>query len=771
MGALHLTPSPSWIPLPGVKVTCIGGGPAGLSFAILAKKRGLAREVVVLERNRPDDTFGFGVVFSDATLENLADADRPVYDAIRAQLAHWDDIHTFIGGRVVVSRGHGFSGLSRQRLLNILQDRARELGVTLRFEDEVVDPAPILAESDLVIAADGVNSAVRTRYAPHFGPRIDMRPNRFVWLGTTFPFDAFTFYFERNEHGLFRVHAYRYEPDRSTFIVECREDTWRRAGLDQASEDETIAYCERLFAERLAGHRLLKNRSIWRSFPTVHNTRWSWENLVLLGDAAHTAHFSIGSGTKLALEDSITLADSLGAHTNVKDALAAYEAERRPKVEALQRSAQVSLEWFENTERYMDLEPLQFTFSLLTRSLRVTHENLKVRDPEMVREVDAWVRDKAEAQAGVRITAGDTSVPPPPMFTPFRLRNLLLPNRVVVSPMCQYSADEGEPSDWHLVHLGSRAVGGAGLVMSEMTDVSAEGRITPGCAGMYRPEHVPAWRRVVEFVHRHSDAKIGMQLAHAGRKGATKRAWEGIDQPLEAGGWPLIAASAIPYLPHSAVPRAMDRADMDAVKADFVRAARMADEAGFDLLELHCAHGYLLASFISPLTNRRDDAYGGSIENRMRFPLEVFDAVRAAWPEEKPISVRISATDWAEGGISREDVVALAVMLREHGVDIIDVSAGQTDPSGKPVHGRLFQTPFSELVRLEAKVPTITVGNIQSWSDVNSIIAAGRADLCALARAHLYDPYWTRHAATEQGHVLVWPPQYATVRRYQPRTK
>lgn len=751
----------------------MGGGPAGLYFALLAKQRDPRREVVVVERNRADDTFGFGVVFSDATLDGLADADRPSYDAIRSNLAHWNELHAHAFGRVLVSTGHGFSGLSRRKLLAILQDRARELGVVLRFEEEVTDADEALAGSDLVVAADGVNSRIRERFADRFGPRIDVRPNRFVWLGTTFPFDAFTFYFEENRHGLFRVHAYRYEPDRSTFIVECREETFRRAGLDRASEDETIAYFEELFEGKLRGHRLLKNRSVWRSFPTVHNERWSAGNVVLLGDAAHTAHFSIGSGTKLALEDAIALAESLGKAPRVPEALAAYEAERKPKVLAFQRAAQVSLLWFENTERYMALDPVEFMFSLLTRSLRVTHEGLKARDPAFVREVDAHVARKAEEQSGARVASvsGRDGAPPPPMFTPFRLRSLVLDNRVVVSPMCQYSAEDGRIDDWHLVHLGSRALGGAGLVITEMTDVSAEGRITPGCAGLYRPDHAEGWRRVVDFVHARSRARIGVQLAHAGRKGATKRLWEGMDAPLERGAWPLLSASAIPYRPESQVPKAMDRGDMDQVTSDFVQAARRADEAGFDLIELHCAHGYLLASFISPLTNRRDDAYGGPIENRMRYPLEVFDAVRAAWPAEKPMSVRISATDWAPGGLTTDDLVALATMLREHGADIIHVSAGQTDPSGRPEYGRLFQTPLSELVRLSAKVPTIAVGNIQSYADVNSIIAAGRADLCALARAHLYDPYWTRHAAAEQGFDLEWPPQYGSVAGYTLRMR
>jgi anthraniloyl-CoA monooxygenase len=753
-----------------VKITCIGGGPAGLYLAILAKRQDPKNEVLVLERNRADDTFGFGVVFSDATLDNLADADRPTYDAIQESLSHWDELHTHFGGRVLVSTGHGFSGLSRQKLLAILQRRARELGAELRFETEIKDPGALLSGSDLVVAADGVNSQIRERFADRFQPRVDHRSNRFVWLGTTFPFDAFTFYFEENRHGLFRVHAYRYEPERSTFIVEAREETWRRAGLDRASEDETLAYCEELFAKQLKGHRLLKNRSVWRSFPTVHNERWSFDNVVLLGDAAHTAHFSIGSGTKLALEDAIALASSLGRRRGVPEALAAYEAERRPKVLALQRAAQVSLSWFENTERYMGLEPVQFAFSLLTRSLRVTHEGMKLRDFAFLREVDALVAKRAEEQTGARVVAAG-SPPPPPMFTPYRLRSLLLENRVVVSPMCQYSADDGLINDWHLVHLGSRAMGGAGLVITEMTDVSAEGRITPGCAGLYRPEHAQAWRRVVDFAHAHSRAKMAIQLAHAGRKGATRRAWEGIDEPLDAGAWPLLSASAIPYLPHSQVPRAMDRGDMAEVTSDFVRAARMADEAGFDMLELHFAHGYLLSTFISPLTNKRTDEYGGTIEGRMRYPLEVLDAVRAAWPSQKPMSVRISATDWAPGGLTVEDLVALSVMLREHGVDIIDVSAGQTDPSAKPEHGRLFQTPLSELVRLEAKVPTMTVGNIQSYADVNSIIAAGRADLCALARAHLFDPYWTRHAAAEQGFAMDWAPPYKAVERYSLRMR
>ena len=751
-----------------MKIVSVGGGPAGLYFAILMKKADPAHEITVLERNRPDDTFGFGVVFSDATLDNFREADPETHAAITQAFAHWDDIDIHYQDQVLTSTGHGFSGMSRQALLDILQARAKDLGVVLQFSSEVTDPAA-WAGADLVLAADGVNSALRLRYAAHFQPAIDWRRNRFVWLGTTFPFPAFTFMFKESEHGLWRVHAYRYDARSSTFILEATEATWRRAGLDEASEDETVAFVARLFARELDGHPVLKNRSLWRSFPTVRNGRWHHDNIVLVGDAAHTAHFSIGSGTKLAMEDAIALCRALGEHRDVTPALAAYEAERRPQVETLQRAAQTSLEWFEHTERYHGrLEPAQFAFSLLTRSLRVTHENLKARDAKFVATVDGWLADKASRQSGVAVPAAP---PPPPMFTPFRLRELVLSNRVVVSPMCQYSAEDGTPGDWHLVHLGSRAVGGAGLVMTEMTDVSREGRISPGCTGMYKPEHVTVWKRIVDFVHATSAAKIGLQLAHAGRKGSTRRLWEGIDEPLPEGNWPLISASPLPYFSHSQTPREMDRRDMDGVRDAFARAAGMAVRAGFDLIELHFAHGYLLASFISPLTNQRKDAYGGSLANRLRFPLEVFDAVRAVWPASKPMSVRISATDWKESGLEPAEAVQLARELKAHGCDIVDVSAGNTVADQEPAHGRLFQTPFSDRIRLEADIPTMTVGAVASYADVNSIIAAGRADLCVLARAHLYDPYWTRHAAQEQGIELPWPPQYVSVKTFTPRDR
>jgi len=749
-------------------IVSVGGGPAGLYFSILMKRRDPRHRIRVIERNGADDTFGWGVVFSDETLGNLATADPETYRAITASFAHWDAIDIHYQGEVLVSRGHGFSGLARRRLLNILQARAAALGVELEYHREVAS-AGEFSGADLVLAADGANSVLRQAHAAEFGPALDWRSNKFIWLGTTRLFDAFTFYFKMDINGLWRVHAYRFDAEHSTFIVETNEPTWKRAGLDRADEDASVRYLQALFAEELQGHPLLKNKAIWRSFATVRNRRWSHGNLVLLGDAAHTAHFSVGSGTKLAMEDSIALADALSANSDVPTALAAYEAERRPQVESLQRAAQTSLEWFESTERYHGkIEPIEFAASLLTRSLRITHENLRVRDPEFVQRIDRWFARKAANQSGVNVPA---EPPPPPMFTPFRLRDLVLENRVVVSPMCQYSAEDGLIGDWHLVHLGSRAVGGAGLVIAEMTDVSRDGRISPGCAGLYKPEHAAAWRRVVEFVHRNSRAKIGIQLAHAGRKGSTRKLWEGMDEPLASSNWPLISASPIPYLPQSQVPKPMDRRDMETVRDDFARAAGLADQAGFDLIELHFAHGYLLASFLSPLTNARSDEYGGILENRLRFPLEVFDAVRAVWPQHKPMSVRISGTDWMPGGFDGEDAVGVARALKVRGCDIVDVSAGQTVPDQQPRYGRLFQTPYSDRVRHEAEIPTMTVGNISTWADVNSILVAGRADLCVLARAQLYDPYWTRHAAQDQGYALSWPDQYSSLTRYQPRVR
>ncbi len=762
-----------------MKIASIGGGPAALYFAILAKKSHPEHEITIYERNRPGDTFGFGVVFSDATMENLEAADPESFDAIRPAFHHWDDIEIHYRGELLRSTGHGFSGISRAKLLQILSARAESLGVQLCTGIEIMRPEEVPA-ADLVLGADGANSVVRGWYPETFGTEIDWRPNRFVWLGTTHPFPAFTFDFVEDAHGTWRLHAYQYEraaavlppgTPRSTFIVEATEETFRAAGLAEDDEDATIAHCERLFAHRLDGHRLVKNRSLWRRFPTIRNECWSHGHTVLVGDAAHTAHFSVGSGTKLAMEDAIALATQLEGAADLPGALAGYENERRVAVESLQRSAQASLEWFESTERYMRMEPIQFGFNLLTRSLRITHEDLRVRDPAYVASIDTWFAKEAEAQAGVAAPRFAERVVPP-AFTPFRLRELVLPNRIVVSAMCQYSSDDGMPDDWHLVHLGSRAIGGAGLVMTEMTDVAKDARISPVCAGMYKPEHVAAWKRIIDFVHRHTNAKIGMQLGHAGRKGATAVPWLG-EGPLalEENPWPLVAPSSIPWGPASQTPREMSRADMDTVKADFVRAAHMAEEAGLDLLELHCAHGYLLASFISPLTNRRTDEYGGSLENRMRYPLEIFDAIRAVWPAQKPLAARISAVDWAPGGMGPQDAVDVARMFKAHDCDLTDVSAGQTVPFQKPRYGRLFQTPFADRIRHEVGIATMAVGAISSFMDVNTILAAGRADLCALARAHLWDPYWTRHAAYDMGVRLPWPAPYSSIDAYNPRMR
>jgi anthraniloyl-CoA monooxygenase len=771
-----------------MRIAVVGAGPGGLYFATLMKKADSRHEIVVYERNRPDDTFGFGVVFSDATMAGIAEADSEAYQEIARHLVHWDDIEVNYGGETIASTGHGFSGMSRHLLLRVLQDQARATGVELVFEKDVTDIAAI--EADLIVASDGVNSTMRRLLEPAVRTDVDVRPNRFVWLGTTKPFPAFTFYFKWNEQGLWRVHAYQYAPGHSTFIVECRDETWRAAGMDRADEAQTASFLEALFAEELSGHRLITNRSIWRQFPTIRTEPWSNGNVVLVGDAAHTAHFSVGSGTRMAMEDAVTLRSALQAATDVPSALGAYELARRPQVESLQRAALASLQWFEDTERYMSLDPVQFTFSLLTRSLRITHEDLRARDPEFLARVDRFVAKEAARQAGSAAlkgcaTSSDSSTgqsdsnvgqpfmaanTPPPMFTPFRLRDIVVANRVVVSPMCQYVADDGCVGDWHMVHLGSRAIGGAGLVMAEMTDVSRDARISYGCAGLYSEEHAAAWKRIVDFVHTESPAKIGIQLGHAGRKGATKRLWEGDNEPLAEGGWPLVSASPIPYFPdRSPVPREMTRADMQAAIADYAQAAELARAAGFDVLEVHMAHGYLLASFISPLTNTRGDEYGGSLENRMRFPLEVFDACRASWPDHKPMSARISAVDWAPGGMTPDDAVSVARLLSTHGCDVVDVSAGQTVPDQQPAYGRLFQTPFADRIRHEVGIATMAVGNISSYMDVNTIVAAGRADLCLLARAHLFDPYWTRHAAWMLRYPLPWPDPYKSVERYNPR--
>jgi anthraniloyl-CoA monooxygenase len=742
-----------------MRIACLGGGPAGLYFAISMKLRDPAHQVDLFERNRPDDTFGWGVVFSDQTVENLM-ANDPVSGAtIAGEFAHWDDIDVHIHGETIRSSGHGFIGIGRKRLLNILQERARELGIALHFEQEAGADLADWAAYDLVIAADGANSRIRDRYSDHFGVDIQVRRNKFFWFGTNKVFDAFTFAFEQTEAGWIWAHAYRFDDNLSTFIVEMDPETWAGLGLDRMDQPEAIALCERIFAKYLDGHALRSNAAhlagpeAWLTFRRIVCSRWDYGKLILLGDAAHTAHFSIGSGTKLALEDAIKLAEVLNRPGMGREAaLAEYQAERNLEVLKLQNSARNSTEWFETLDRYLHFEPIQFAYSLLTRSQRVSHENLRLRDRDWLEGVERWFQSRARGRP--------VNEPAPPMFAPFRLRGMDLANRVVVSPMAMYSAEAGTVNDFHLVHYGARAQGGAGMVYTEMTCVSPEGRITPGCAGLYAPEHVAAWRRVVDFVHADSQAKFCLQLGHSGPKGSTKLGWEGYDVPLESGNWPLLAASAVAWSPDNQVPAPMSRADMDAVIAAFVAATRLGLEAGFDMVELHAAHGYLLSSFVTPLTNQRTDDYGGSLENRLRFPLEVFRAMRAAWPEERPMSVRISANDWmGELGVTPDEAVEIGRAFWAAGADLIDVSAGQTWADCQPIYGRMFQTPFADQVRNEGRVTTMAVGNIYEPDHVNSILAAGRADLVALARPHLVDPMWTLRAAAAQDYRRVAVPK------------
>lgn len=746
-----------------MRIAVLGGGPAGLYFAISMKLRDAAHEITVYERNRADDTFGWGVVLSDETMGNFGEND-PVSEAmIRRNFAYWDDVKVVRGEESMTSGGHGFCGIGRKQLLLLLQQRARDLGVTLRFETDLDEAgiAVLKASHDLVVAADGLNSRIRQLHADRFGAEIDLRHNHFVWLGTKQKFDdAFTFIFERTEHGWIWAHAYQFDGETATFIVECGPETYRAFGFADLSQADSIALCERIFARHLGGQKLMTNAnhirgSAWIQFPRVTCKNWYYDNVVLLGDAAATAHFSIGSGSKLGMESAIALADELNADKPLTQALADYQAARQLQVARVTSAARNSTEWFEDIERYLDLELTQFTYSLLTRSQRISHENLRLRDPKWLHNAEAWFQSRTGSQSSRR-----------PMFAPFKLRGMALENRIVVSPMAQYKAVDGNPTDWHFVHYAERAKGGAGLVFTEMLCVSPEGRITPGCPCI-GPDQEAAWRRLTDFVHTETDAKICAQIGHAGRKGSTRLAWEGIDKPLADHNWPLLSASALPYLPEGQAPKAMDRADMDLVISQFVQAATSAQRAGFDMIEIHAAHGYLLASFISPVTNRRQDEYGGSLDNRMRFPLEVFAAIRAVWPENKPITVRISAHDWMGGdGVTPDQAVRIAALFQQAGADAINVSSGQTTKEEQPVYGRMFQAPFSDRIRNELGVPTLVAGNIYEADHVNSILMAGRADLVLLARPHLSDPYWTLHAAIGLGDTQqAWPAPYEGGRR------
>ncbi|MFJ2619083.1 bifunctional salicylyl-CoA 5-hydroxylase/oxidoreductase [Glutamicibacter sp. NPDC087344] len=759
-----------------MKIAVIGGGPGGLYFGALMKQLNEAHEVTIWERNAASDTFGFGVVFSDETLGGIGNADPVIAEYMSRRFARWSDIDIHFRGAMHTVGGQGFAAMSRKELLQLLQRRSIELGVDVRFSTIAPPVEELMAQYDLVLAADGLNSATRAKFPKSFKPSLDPRVSKYMWLGTDQVFEAFKFFVKETDAGTMQIHGYPYSDQGSTFIVEMHEDVWRAAGFDESenevfppgvSDMKSVSKIKEIFADELAGYEVLTNNSKWINFTTVRNQHWRHENIVLLGDAAHTAHFSIGSGTKLAMEDSLALAACLHEHSSVQAALEAYETERRPVVESTQRAAQASLEWFENIGQYKDQDPIQFCFNLLTRSRRITYDNLKLRDPEFAATVD---------QDFARLNGSE--VVAPAMFQPHKIGELELANRVVVSPMDMYSAVDGVPGDFHLVHLGSKAMGGAGLVMTEMVCVSDIGRITPGCTGLYTDEQGAAWKRITQYVHSNSQAKIGAQIGHSGRKGSTKLMWEGLDEPLEEGNWAVLAPSALPYGEGCHVPVEISRAQMDEVREQFVVAAKRADEAGFDLLEVHAAHGYLLSSFLSPLSNQRTDEYGGSLENRLRFPLEVLDAVRAVWPAHKPLGARISATDWAEGGNTENDALEIAKAFIVHGINSIDVSSGQIIRDERPAFGRSYQTPFADKIRNQvaaaAGVTVIAVGAISSYDDVNSILLAGRADLVALGRTHLYNPQWTLQAAAEQDYVgtgATWPIQFKAGRRKPPSAR
>jgi len=747
----------------GLKILCLGGGPASLYFSILMKKANPAHDITVIERGDRDSTWGFGVVFSDETLKGFMEADAASYKRIVEQFAYWGGIDTTIHGKTINSQGHGFCGMSRLKLLNIFHDRCDELGVTLRFGTDITDVEQLEADKyDLVVAGDGITSIIREKFADEFGTTMDWRRNKFCWLATSKPLDDFEFIFRRNEHGWWWVHAYRYEEGTTTWIVETSEETWKSAGMDRASEEQSKAYCEKIFADDLDGHPLITNRSVWRTFPVVRNERLYYRNFVLMGDAVRSAHFSIGSGTKLAMEDAIALANYFAeCGDDVGRALEMYQSIRKDEADRLQRTAVVSLSWFEHVDRYAAVQDAeQFTFNMMCRAKRVTYENLRLRDPRFIDGIDAWFAAHARESTGFDDI--DIDDPTVPVFQPFRIGNLRIENRFEMSAMCQYCSEEGVPTDWHLVHYGQRAVGGVGLLNTEMLCISPNGRITPGCSGIWSDEQVESWSRIVEFVHANSKAKICAQIGHSGRKGATCTPWGGgMDEPLPEGAWEIIAPSALPYLEHSAVPRVMTAADMDAVAEQFVNAAKNADRAGFDMIEVHLAHGYLLSSFISPCTNHRDDEFGGDIEGRMKFPLRVVSAMRETWPAYKPMSARISATDWVDGGLSEFDMLAVASMLKEAGIDIINVSTGQVTKDEDPMYGRMFQAPFADQIRNEVGIPTIVAGNITTADQANTLVAAGRTDIVAMGRSIMNDPHFVLKAAAHYGHTSqFWAPQY-----------
>jgi anthraniloyl-CoA monooxygenase len=743
-----------------MRIACLGGGPSGLYFAISMKLRSPSAEVVVIERNKANDTFGWGVVLSDETLSNLAQNDPISAKAIGENFAYWDDIALHYRGETHVSSGHGFCGIGRKKLLVLLQDRARELGVEMRFETEVGSAEDYRREFDVVVASDGLNSRTRAQYAKTFQPETDQRLCQFVWLGTRQKFsDAFTFIFEETEHGWVWAHAYQFDDDTATFIIECSQDTFDKFGFGEMSQQDSIKICEDIFKNHLQGHSLMTNAthirgSAWLRFPRVLCKKWYHENIVLLGDASATAHFSIGSGTKLALESAVALAEHIHSEDNLQNAFERYQEDRLLEVLRLQSAARNSLEWFEQVERYLALDPVQLNYSMLTRSQRISHENLRERDPEWLQSAERWFMNKAGMPKDIPVQR--------PMFAPFKLRDMELKNRIVVSPMAQYMAQDGIPNDWHLSHYGERAKGGAALVYTEMTCVSAVGRITPGCPGLYSPKHEKGWKKLTNFVHDFTEAKICCQIGHSGRKGSTNIGWEGMDKPLASGNWDVVSASAIPWSQDNATPREITKTEMDEVRDQFVASAQMADRAGFDMIELHAAHGYLISSFISPVSNTRRDAYGGSLEKRMSYPLEVFSAMRAAWPKAKPMSVRISANDWVgDAGVTPQEAVDIARLFADAGADLIDVSAGQTTTDANPVYGRMFQTPFSDRIRNDAGLKTMAVGNIYEADHANSILMAGRADLIAVGRPHLNDPYWTLHEGTKVGdRQAVWPRPY-----------